>query len=310
MTVSIDFRNPESGNLGRHIASAAGRGLPMVEKDCLAAGPGAVICGLGPSLQKPAVLNQVRDYAERGWIIFGLKEALRFLVEKDIQPRFSANMDPTVHEVGRTPVLDGVTYCLASSCHPDLYDHVLGHGGAVKVFHSACGYVEAKCDPGFMVDLGADQQAVVLGEYALSTTEGYGFSPIVVARLDEVAVYRRHFANADTMCGGFTVGNRAVALAKYMGIEKIVVAGLDFGWRDGATYYAEFCRATPLRDVLMHDDGKVDGRPWHTRPDLLASAKDIALRVKAGEVIVLGDSLAASLAKHDEVYIQGICRIQ
>ena len=310
MTVSIDFRNPESGNLGRHISSAAERRLPMVEKNCLATARGAVICGLGPSLQKPAVLNQVRQYAKRGWIVFGLKEALTFLAENRIRPHYSANMDPTVHEVGRTPVLDGVTYCLASSCHPDLYDHVLGRGGAVQVFHSACGYVETKCDPGFLIDLGADQQAVVLGEYGLSTTEGYDFSPIVVARLDEVAVYRRQYPNADTMCGGFTVGNRAVALAKYMGVEKIVVAGLDFGWRDGEAYYAEFCRAAPLRDVLMHDDGKVDGRPWHTRPDLLASAKDIALRVKAGEVVVLGDSLAASLAKHDEDYIQGICRIQ
>ena len=48
MTVSIDFRNPESGNLGRHISSAAERRLPMVEKNCLATARGAVICGLGP----------------------------------------------------------------------------------------------------------------------------------------------------------------------------------------------------------------------------------------------------------------------
>ena len=310
MTVSIDFRNPESGNLGKHIAAAAARGLPMIEKNCLAAARGAVVCGLGPSLQRPDVLAKVRGYAKRGWIVFGLKEALGFLADQGIRPKFSANMDPTVHEVGRTPVLDGVTYCLASSCHPDLYDHVLGQGGVVNVFHSACGYVETKCDAGFVIDLGADQQAVVLGEYGLTTTEGYEFSPIVIARFDEVAVYRRQFPNADTMCGGFTVGNRAVALAKYMGIERIVVAGLDFGWRDGSDYYAEFCRAAPLRDVLMHDDGKVDGRPWHTRPDLLASAKDIAIRIKAGEVVVLGDSLAAALAKHDDDYIQGICQIQ
>ncbi len=102
MTVSIDFRNPESGNLGRHIASAAERRLPMVEKNCLATARGAVICGLGPSLQKPAVLNQVRQYAKRDWIVFGLKEALTFLAENRIRPHYSANMDPTVHEVGRT----------------------------------------------------------------------------------------------------------------------------------------------------------------------------------------------------------------
>ena len=310
MTISIEFHNPEAGNLGNHIKSTALRGLAMVEKGCHGDARGAVICGLGPSLQKPGVLRKMRDYAKRGWIIFGLKEALTYLIERGIQPHYSANMDPTTNEVDRTPIHDGVVYCLASSCHPKLYDHVLGKGGEVRVFHSACGYVETKCDAGFAIELGSGQQAVVLGEYDLSTTEGFDFSPIVIAQTNEVAIYQRHFAIYDTMCGGFTVGNRALALAKYMGIKKLVVAGLDFGWRDGQQYYAEFCKAEPLKDVFMHDGGKVDGKEWHTRPDLLASAKDLALQVRRGEVVVLGDSLAAALAKHDDAYIAQVCQIQ
>ena len=62
--------------------------------------------------------------------------------------------------------------------------------------------------------------------------------------------------------------------------------------------------------MFMGDDGRLDGKPWHTRPDLLASAVDVARKVKGGGVRVLGDSIAASLSLRDEEYLDWVCTIR
>ena len=116
------------------------------------------------------------------------------------------------------------------------------------------------------------------------------------------------------MCGGFTVANRALALAAYMGLPKLVMAGCDFGWRgeqsDGdARYYADFVKSKPIDQVFMSDHGKVDGRPWMSRPDMVASAQDIARRIKSGQVEVWGDSLAVSLSKFSDEKLESVCKI-
>jgi hypothetical protein len=306
MSHTIRFQNTETNHLGDYIRAAAARGLPLIERDSHTEARGAVVCGLGGSLQKPSVLRQVRAKAKAGWRVFALKEAIGFLREKNIPVHYSVNMDPTTREVPRTPVHEGVTYCLASSCHPELYDSIISQGGDARVYHSACGYTKIKFDPGFVMELTDQQKSIVLGNFVYATDDGCEFCPVAVGVVDEVAHYRELFGNGDTMCGGFTVGNRAVALAHYMGFPHILAAGLDFGWRDGGTYYAEFCKAEPLRDVFMHDDGKVDGRPWHTRPDLLASAVDLARKARRGMVTIIGDSLAASLAKRDDEYLDRV----
>ena len=312
MAQAIKFSNPEFDRLGRHIASSAARKLPIVQKGMHADDRGALIVALGPSIQKPAVMREVRKFAGLGWTIFALKEAIRWLKDKGLPVHYAANMDPGVNEAQRTPVYPEVTYCLASSCHPVLFDHVLEAGGRVLVYHSACGYADHEIRAGFALELGDEQQAVVLGQYELATTDGLQFSPIVHARTSEVEVYRRWFDHADVVIGGFTVANRALGLAKYMGFEKVVLAGTDFGWRvsSGDSYYAGFVKAAPLNDVWMTDSGRVDGKPWKTRPDLLASAVDIARHIKRGNVKVIGDSLAAALAKHPESYLDRIVTIQ
>lgn len=125
----------------------------------------------------------------------------------------------------------------------------------------------------------------------------------------EVTLYRRLFAAADVMVGGYTVANRALSLARYLGFRRLVLAGADFGWREGGGYYAPGVTAKPLGDGVLSDHGRVDGRPWFTRPDLLASATHVARLVKAGEVRVLGDSLAASLARRDAAFIDAVCPV-
>ena len=245
MATEIKFENPETGNLGRHIAGAAARNLPLVEKDRHRSDRGAVICGLGSSLQKPSVLRRVRDKAKRGWHVFAIKEAITYLRERGITVHYACNMDPQGKEVARTPIYDDVIYCIASSCHPTLFDHAIDGGARVEVFHSACGYMDSKMVPGFVLDLPPDQKAIVAQQVELATDDGFRFTPICVARVEEVEVYRRLFGIGDTCCGGFTVANRALALAKYMGFQRVVMAGVDFGWRDGGDYYAPSAAPSP-----------------------------------------------------------------
>jgi hypothetical protein len=314
-TAAIKFSNPEFERLGNHLKSSAARGLPMAKRDMHAGERGAIICGLGPSIQKPSVLREIRDKAKKGWYIFGLKEAATFLKDKGIKVHYGCNMDPGPQECGRTPIYEDVTYCLASSCHPELYDHVLSNGGKVLIFHSACGYTEKMMKPGFFIDFGNGDQAITLGQYEMKTISDRDFSPVFSAEKNEVEIYKELFGTGDVVIGGFTVANRAMGLASYMGFKKIILAGVDFGWRikdndmgsDG--YYAGFVNAEPLQDVFMTDSGRVDGKPWKTRPDLLASAVDVARHIKRGTVRVIGDSLAVSLSKKDDDYLDNVVRI-
>ncbi len=313
---AIKFSNPNITRLGKHIAYAASLNLPMPVEGSHRDSPGALIVAQGPTVQGRGVLGWIRRYANKGYTVFGIKESIAWLEDKGITVHYSVAMDPMEYQVGRTPVYPHVTYCIASSCHPKLFDHVLAGGAKVMVFHSACGWVEKLFQPGLMFSLGGDQMAVVPGQMEMKTTEGNSFSPVCMSVRDEVTVYRGAFPSADVMIGGFTVGNRALGLAKYMGFENVVMAGMDFGWRDDGTgedgklRYASFVKYAGLKDLFMNDKGRVDGKPWRTRPDLLASAVDVAKHIKKGQVKVLGDSLANAFAKKDDDYLDKVVRIQ
>ena len=83
----IKFENPEVANLYKHIKMNATLGIPMVEHHCHADARGAVICGMGHSLETPSVLRKVRAAAKKGWLIFGIKMAITYLKEKGIKVR-------------------------------------------------------------------------------------------------------------------------------------------------------------------------------------------------------------------------------
>jgi hypothetical protein len=314
---AIKFSNPNFGNLAFHVASSAARKLPFVQRDFLIDRPGAVICALGNSMQDEEVIEEVRKRANDGWAIFGLKEAATFLREHDIAVEYSCNMDPGPQEADRIPVYPEVTYFLASSCHPVVFDSVLDRGGHVVVYHSACGVTNPEVKAGFVLDVGMQDrgfpdQAIATGVYEMETIDGGKFTPFFTAQTNEVDYYWQHFGIGDTVIGGFTVANRALGLAKYGGADNVLLAGADFGWRTNVndeSYYAKFVAAKPLQDVWMSDNGSVDGTPWSSRPDLLASAVDIARRIKQGAVEVIGDSLALALSKREDDYINNVCRI-
>jgi len=137
--MKFEASNPISAEeIHSHIRSAAARGLTQVlfqppRKDAL------IVVGGGPSLKTPAIL---RDLRRRKGNIVALNGAHDFLIAKGIVPRGMMMYDPRADNVGflRAP-RKGVTYYLASQCHPDAFDALAGH--EVVLWHAITGTNEA-----------------------------------------------------------------------------------------------------------------------------------------------------------------------
>tara|TARA_Y100000310_G_scaffold160700_1_gene160546 strand:- start:9229 stop:10176 length:948 start_codon:yes stop_codon:yes gene_type:complete len=314
MTTKVSFeRAPDAQNLLPHLKSSAARGLPMVEKNCHE-GERALIISTGSTIKNKTVMRQVKHLA-KDRVVFALKEAISFVKSKGIEVTYSAAMDPSGdRQVTRTPIHPDVIYCLASSCNPKLYDHIIEGGCEVRIFHSACGQAQPYYEKGILTDAGVGDEtlhAVVEGEFQLKTFEDLEFCPLVPLIKNELEIYEELFGVGDCMTGGFTVTNRCLALAKYMGFEDIVMAGTDFGWRKkGGSHYSDIVKVATHDDQYMTDGCDVDGTEWFTKPDQLASAADVAKKIQEGGVTVLGDSLAAALSKKPAQYIDEVCRIE
>jgi hypothetical protein len=314
MTTAISFeRPPDAQSLLPHLEYAAALDLPFVQKDSHV-GQKALICSTGPSLKNKSTLRRVKALA-KSHVVFALKESIPFLKSKGVKVSYTVAMDPGgERQITRTPIDTDVTYCIASSCNPKLYDHILGNGCKIEVFHSACGEMQPAYEPGMRFDCSDTQSALIEGVHVLNTMDdGAQFCPLVPILKTELQLYGEIFGEdkVATMCGGFTVTNRALALAKYMGFDKVVMAGTDFGWRkEGGSHYCDLVKVAANDDNYMTDQGLIDGKPWFTRPDQLASAQDVARKIKANEVTIIGDSLALALSKHTDEFLDDIVRLE
>lgn len=273
----IKFKNPFQHLLHDHIRLSGERGLPMVQRDVHKGERGVIVCGAGPSLGTTGVMAKVREKAKQGWHIIGCKEAIRVLRAKNIRVHYSVSIDPRPEQADKTPIDPTVVYCIASNCHPALYDKVLDAGCRVLVFHSVC------------------------GAYDPATGE------------NEVQLFRRYHGNDTAVGWGSSVANRAFGLAHVMGYPRVWLAGCDFGWRGGKNYYLRGAERVAPSDngEDMFDDGKVDGRGWWTRADMLHSAVAMARASKLGYVERwLGDSLGRALVGKPEDFLERIVSVK
>lgn len=152
---------------------------------------------------------------------------------------------------------------------------------------------------------------------------------------NEIILYKKQFDNADVMGGGYNVINRALAAFMYMGCNKIVMAGIDSGWRDGDSFYVDGTNNRP--GVDMCDNGKVEMTPqeqkeymilkkklelmkyekeklikledmvWWTRPDMLASAvalARVARNYSKENFIILGSCLPLYLREKNDKFLE------
>jgi hypothetical protein len=261
---TLPLNNTAAEHLVANIQSAAARGLPMISADDCAGRP-ALIVGTGPSLNDPDVRARIRELAGAGAAVFATKGATAVLADMGILPDFAVSCDGQPSQVRKTPAVPGVRHLVASCCHPDLFDHILGFAAGVEVFHSAC------------------------------------------AADDEEALYRMLFPGPLWVAqGGATVINRALACAWLKGCTHFHVAGADFGVRgddmptDDTAYAAGSSGFDRPGDVWFNDGGNLDGRTWQTKPGLIRGAIHIAAGVREGHVTVIGDSVAAALARRPE----------
>lgn len=268
--------NPETKFLALNIEYAASLKLPFMQKDAWAKEKGVVVCGTAPSLVKGSTLRDIRRLQRIGYKIVAVKQAIRILPEYDIIPDFSVAMDPGERQIKKTPIDDRVTYYVATSCHPRMFDYLRKNNVKIVLFHSACGAMQGD--------------------------------------LCEMDIYEKFFPEycsyESIASGGFTVVNRAVAIAEWMGAQRIYVAGAPFGWREGEDYYAPTVTepASNSTGPTLDDQARVDGKTWFTKADLLPSAVSLARKAKArpDRFFFLGDSLAASLAKKSEDFLNRV----
>lgn len=265
----LPMRSLVQHHLIRNIRACAARKLPMIRAG-IHEGRRAVVVGTGPSLDRRENRRAVKRLAAAGAVVYALKSAASILQRDGVRIDYIVNCDAQPNQVAKMPLLPqaadggGPVYLLGSACDPGLYDHVLGGGCRVEVFHSATG--------------------------AQVTDHG-----------SETDWYHDLFPHAWVAMGGMTVANRAVACAYFHGCRQVMVVGCDFGVRDKAHYYATGAAGRMGPGTLwVTDDGKTDGRPWFTQPSLVMSAVSMAKLARAGFVRILGDSLAASLARQPE----------
>ncbi len=311
----IKFVNPNVDNFERNIRHAADlvkkHGLNMPRKD-QHLGRGAVICGSGPSLKDPLVVEQIRERVRgQGYVLFATKAAIGWLHDQGLTPTYGVSMDPGAHIAAPHKIrkVPGVKHIIASSSDPQLFEYLMnedehGPAGEVWVFHSACGLI------------------------------------------NEVDLYKELFPDPTPIGGGYNVINRAIGIAQYMSCLPITVAGNDSGWRQGQAFYVDGQKNRP--GVDMNDGGQVeltdaDGRispegeerkalieslqglspshftreqkarleyfeekVWHTRPDMLASAVAMARlhRKLAPNMEFLGDTLPNRLLAKSDAFLK------
>jgi len=313
MAQVVKFERPhDAPDLLPHFHHAASLNLKHCEKN-RHEGEKCLIVGTGPTIKNKTVMRQIRNLAVTHTVI-GLKEAVGYLKSKGVNPTYSVSMDPGgKRQVDRTPPDKSVIYCVASACHPTFFDHLIEAGCEVHVFHSATGQAAPVYDKGMMVDAGCGITSFVEGEFICKTLyDEYEFCPLIGTMKQEIQIYGELFDGyCDVMCGGFTVTNRALALVNYFGFSDIVMAATDFGWRrEGGSHYADIVKVDAYDNQYFSDGGQTDGKPWYTKVDQLSSAIDVARKIKAGEVTVLGDTLPGALSKKDDGFLEAIMQMK
>lgn len=111
---------------------------------------------------------------------------------------------------------------------------------------------------------------------------------------------------------GFTVVSRFLAIAFYLGFERVDLYGADCAFTDGDVAHANGDHATEAyrNPLIMSGSHPPSTRVWRTRPDMLRDAVDLVRRVRElnGRLRLVGDTLPASLLGKDDAYLDQIAR--
>ena len=129
---------------------------------------------------------------------------------------------------------------------------------------------------------------------------------------DELNLYKTLFEDSGIMQGGFNVINRALSISQYHGCVKYIFAGCDSGWREDQQIYIDGSKMMQKK-VYMNDAGAVDGKVWHSTPDMIASGVALARFAqnydKMGDrdrVVFLGDVLPRAVRDKPDDFLEEV----
>jgi hypothetical protein len=200
-------------NLRRYILSALGLGLPTLQPET----PNRMtlgLCAFGPSL----VEHEAEIAAHQGplWCVNGAHD---WLLERNIIPHACVLLDSTEALVDVIRPVHGVTYYVASQCHPDLFAHLKDF--KVVLWHA---WVPKE-------STGEDIRDLVTNNAPAGTVSTF-------------------------VSGGGTAALRCFSLGKLLGHRNFIVWGLDSSFKEGRTHATE---AYPCKGTVFEAEygGKV-----------------------------------------------------
>src|SRR5678809_346096 len=262
--VTCQLRMPDHGRFYSQIEENAKYAKRVLSADCHT-GKSVVIVGAGPSLA------QEYDRLPKADHVWACNSALPYLMDRKVRvshgfaiDQHDAMLEP--HEWART---FDVHYYVASSVSPKLVEHLRAAKRKVTFFHNYLGVPE----PDGWNPLGVGMPA------------GTSY---------ELYLYRTKFPTSIQVGHGLNSVPRAVCLAIATGFSSITVVGADCAcapdsppmpmintpeyaaWMESLVLYADGRTASTYgTDAIMAEAPNIDGRRWHTRPDMVISAKHL-----------------------------------
>ena len=286
MMQSMRLLVPDKAYVYDHIRSNARFATLMVGPDTHK-GKTVNVCGAGPSLAGADFKS-----ADETW---GCNSALGYLYDRGLPVTHGFVIDAGAEMLGTREwgrALD-VEYYVASCVNPKLVAHLLARGRELRWFHSFMGLSDPK------------------GWDAKARGKSYEMALYTDPRLYGVGVQ---------VGKGLNSVQRAICLALFMGFKKIRVYGADCAcapdappmpkysspvyavWLDRLTAYADGTSALAgYGPETKMFEGMIDGRRWHTRADMVISARETLelMRERPGRIELMGDTFPNALKDKD-----------
>lgn len=251
-------------------------------------GQTVAICGAGPSLAT-ATLAPTDE-------VWACNSALPYLMDRGDRVTHGLSIDQGEAMLGPSEwarTFD-VGYRVASCVHPRLIEHLVAAGRSLTFFHSFLGIPDPE-----------DWQP---------PTPGLAY---------EMYLYQTKYRPSVQVGHGLNSVPRAICLAVFMGFARIDVYGADCAaapdappmpllgtleyiqWLQGLRMYADGRNAlTCFGPIESMAEGVINGRRWHTRADMLISARHMVEMQQAfpGRIVFHGDTLVNAVATKDAAF--------
>lgn len=273
------------------------------------------ICGAGPSLATEA--HHIGGQYDQVW---GCNRALNWLVAHDYPVTHGFAVDQGLGMLEPHEWRDSwdVTYLLASSVHPLLVKRLKRRGRRIQWFHNylGMGNPEGWVDP----------------------PEWKAKHPGPMETGKEFWIYTTRWPSTVQVGYGLNAVPRAICLALFLGFRTIDVYGADCAclpdapvmpstmnpeyddWLKQVWLYPEHTVYATYGPKAMMIEHHLGGHRWHTRPDMVISAKHLVDLIRGFDgkprtelpsapcphIRLIGDTLPALMAQQPPDYLKGV----